>query len=472
MSEIQNFISRLGIEKNYHKDFNSLTSAIEKSYIHKSINQEEFFLKNIALCYNSKTNEGLLDSNSLQKLDTNYTSKINPYALQKLVKQPYLYDYVNLEDFKHNKSTSFLENKDALYSYKKLAKVKYLDFKNKHKTPVMLTMTLPKEYRKYVKKNRNIDSTLGAFENLKLINEEANLEVLIEKSYEKLNHTYREFYKYFKTLNLRSKEEDKLDFILIFEPHKSLTIHLHVLFYCNLLQLENLYRAWNNYLRTLNQYQKRAQDFKIIDTNRAKASTYLSKYLVKEYNTNKEDNNSFFQKFRRYFSKYKLFRTSNFYSTTQAKIDKMYSFFQKEYPDILERLKSTEIPLYVILEELEQEGLFSFTIKKKKKNTYDKALIKKYFNKHKNTIPPKQLKQKMLNNVDEFIKPIASSFIETAIFHPKQSKLYDIMNKFQILTDGLENLHHNTDITFYVKGMYQIEKNTLQKVLNIVGLIV
>jgi len=468
MSEIQNFISRLGFEKEYYKDFKSLTNAIEKSYIYKSIKQEEFFLKNIALCFNKRTNEGLLDSNSLQNLDANYTSRVNPHSLQRLVEKPYLYDYINLEDFKHNKSTSFLENKDALYSYKKLAKVKYLDFKNQHKTPVMLTFTLNKQYRKYVKESRNIDSTLGIFKNLKLISEEANLEELVEKSYEKLNNTYREFYKYFKTLNMRSEENDKLDFILIFEPHKSLTIHLHVLFYCNQIQSENLCKAWNNYLKPLSKDERKGQNFKIIDTNRAKASTYLSKYLVKEYNTDKEDNNSFFQKFRRYFSRYKLFRTSNFYTTTQAKIDKMYSFMQKEYPDILERLKSTGIPLYIILEELEQEGLFSFTITKKKEHKYDKTLIKKYFNKYKNTVPIKTLKAKIENSLDKFVKNESRSYIETALFRPNQDKLYVIINKYQIDTKNLENLHHKSDITFYEKGMYQIQSYPLQKILNII----
>lgn len=99
--------------------------------------------------------------------------------------------------------------------------------------------------------------------------------------------------------------------------------------------------------------QQKAQDFKEIDTECARASTYLAKYLIKAFNDNeKMEETSFFNKFRRYFSKYKLFRTSNFYHTTQNKIDKMYQYVKDNYADISQDIKLPTIPFSLVYQSI------------------------------------------------------------------------------------------------------------------------
>ena len=389
---LNKFISKLHIQEDKAYDFSTLVDNINLNYIAKSVSYEKFFIENIAHTYNTKTNENLFDFSNIN-LAKNYKEKIQEFQLQdianKLDNKNYsekdiIHSINNLSTYNHKQNSDFMEQIDAKYSYKKLAKVKYIDYKNIDKNPIMLTFTVDSNFRKYKKINPNIDGELGSFDNLKEIekNKEANLQELIEESYNNLNSTFRNFYQHTKTLNMRQGVKDKLDYILIFEAHKSMTLHLHVLIYCNTEQLANLRRSWSKYLLGLDKNQRKGQDYKAINRDIATGATYVSKYLVKEYNsTEDQEDKNFFLQYKRYFSKFKLFRTSNFYHTTQKKIDKMYSYFAKNYPDLLKNMKLSDIPIYIIFEELDIKAIFQFEQKEQNFLSAARDEIKKFFNK-------------------------------------------------------------------------------------------
>lgn len=467
---INKFINELHLKPEKAHDFETMVKKIKDTYATKSFKSEMFFIQNIAHTFNKNTNEHLFDFNTLD-LSKNFKSKITEQSLHNckniiysnnVTEHEVIHAYNNLETYCHKGNTDFIEQMDAKYSFKKLAKVKYIDYKNKHKTPAMLTFTLDKEYRKYIK---NGDVILGEFEGLQEINKDANLELFIEKSYSKLNSIHRNFYYYFKTLNKRSNEKDKLDFIMIFEPHKSLTLHMHILFYCNETQLENLKKAWTNYLKNLTPKQKKAQDFTIIDTKRASASTYLSKYLIKEYNT-ETDEASFFNQFKRYFSKLKLFRTSNFYHSTQAKIDKMYSYLTAKYPDILEQIRFSDIPIYEILEQFEIEGLFYFEKESFDSLSFDRKKIKKFYEAYSVTHDDYEIKQEIRNNIDSFTKIYTMSRISKAVFTFDSNKLKNMFRMYDIDSEPICDQQELPD-KFYISGMYELHQFELNKSISI-----
>lgn len=469
------FIDTLNTRPTKAPDFKTMVDKIKDSYSHKSYKSEMFFIKNIAHAFNKSTNENLFDFKTLD-LAQNFKSTITEQSLYNCTKiirdkSSTAYEIIqaqnNLETHTHKQNTQFIEQLDAKYSFKKLAKVKYIDNKNTHKTPVMLTFTLDKAYRKYI---RDGEPTLGEIEGLKEIDKNANLELLIEKSYKRLNSVFRNFYSYLKTLNRRSGDKDKLDFIMIFEPHKSLTLHLHILFYCNDIQLQNLKRAWNNYLKDLSVKQIKAQDYKIIDTTRANASTYLSKYLIKEYNSD-TDGASFFTQFKRYFSKLKLFRTSNFYHTTQAKIDKMYSYLTANYPDVLEHIRLSDTPIYEVLEQFEIQGLFSFKKESINSLAFDRKKIKEFYEAYAPTHQDYEIKQEIIDNIEHFTNVTQISRIKEASFRFDYIIIKDIFTLYGI---SIDTLHAETILEdkFYESGMYDmvsLELNQSFSLANLLG---
>lgn len=486
---LHHFINSLNKKPYKPHDYLALIHEIENNYLLKSKKSEEYFIKNLSHTFNSKTDKPLFNFTNIQ-INKNYTTRINMNALEALntltqryhskkdkninhtlLENEIIHLNNDLEIFTHKNNSDFIEKMDAKYSFKKLAKVKYLDYKNRNKTPVMLTMTVDREYRKYIKIQ---ECTLGSIESidcLQEINSEANLTEMIELSYEKLNTTFREFYHHFKTLNRRSDDKDKLDYILIFEPHKSLVFHLHILFYCNEVQEHNLKLCWDNYINNLTAKQRKGQDYKTIDTSIAKGSTYLSKYLIKEYNNSDEQEGAnFFNQYRRYFSKFKLFRTSNFYHTTQAKIDKMYSYLCANYPDILERIRLSNTPIYELLEQFELNELFQFEKEKVRSFTFDRKLIKKFYESYKETHEDYQIKEEIINNIDFFQKETTLSRIKSATFQYKHQTLLDILTSYNINTTDLDYEEITEDI-FYEVGMYEMETFELNKAIALAQII-
>lgn len=490
-----------GIDKKPYKskDFNSLVFKINKDYVLKSKKQEEYFLKNIVHSSNKKTNEPLFDFSKVD-YSKNFNISLNKQTLKKLSNvtenlnilkndrkkkklkkktykgiKNYYKDLIiqyseNLYNISSIKNTSFLDNLASKYGHKKSAKVKYLDFKNKDKTPVMLTITLDKSFRKYIK-SKDVEETmiLGNKNGLVEVNKNINLEEIIEKSYFKLNGIFQTIYDNLKQRNKRCGDKNKLDYILVFEPHKSLTLHLHILFYCNDVQLANLETCWNNYLKDKTSSQKKGQDFKIIDKKIATSATYLSKYLIKEYSENEDV--SFYTKYKSYFSKFNMFRTSNFYNTTQKKIDLMYQYLTKNYPDILETIKSSSIPLYEVLEKFELEGLFEFEKEKLKTINFNREQIKDKYDYCTNVLSfeVKETKNLIIDSIDYFSSITNLSRIKSATFNYDHQKIDKILNSYNIDTS---NLIEDKDIPpdkFYEVGIYEIFNYDLENSIYLIN---
>lgn len=465
---LNSFINTIDCKQNKAKDFNTLVSKIENSYIEKNIKSEEFYVRNILQAYNTKTKSHLFDFSD-NDYSKNYRRRINESIFNQLANTSGKREIVNLlnnlETFQHKGNTDFIEQLDFKSNSKKFAKVKYLDYKNSHKTAVILTFTLDGEFRKYEKIN---DGKLGEFEGLKESNSNANLEDLVDKSYVELNKRFRDFYSYFKTLNRRSKDKDKLDFILVAECHLSLTLHLHILFFCNDTQLVNLNRSWEHYLTSLTNKQKKGQDKTVIDKDKSSAYTYLSKYLIKEYGKD-ENNTGFYMKFKRYFSKYNLFRCSNFYHTTQARIDKMYSYLSKNFPDILRLITSqSKVPLYEILEQFEIEGIFEFKMEKVLSVSIDRKMLKQRFLANENNLNLFELKDDLIDNIDLYTKSIYLTRISNVKFIYNENKFFSILEKFKIDTSEIELLDDYIE-DFYFYGIYELRSMSLNKSLAIVN---
>lgn len=473
---LSKFIDELDIEKMKCFDFDTLVKNIKTDYIKKSIKSEKFFIEKLAHTLD-KNGEHIFDFKSLD-ISRNFNETISKSQLTYLkhrledneVSDSEMVDTLNnLSSFTHKQNSDFIENMDARYSFKKLAKVKYLDYKNLDKTPVMLTFTPDNNYRKYKKINPKIEGKLGEFENLQLIekNKEKYLEEFIVNSYEYLNKEFRKFYQHTKTLNMRQGIKDKLDYILIFEPNKSLTLHLHVLIYCNNTQLLNLTKSWSNYLKDLNKSQLKGQDFKIIDREIATGATYVSKYLIKEYNNDIEKNEkNFYLQYKRFFSKFKLFRTSNFYYTTQAKIDKMYSYLSKNYPDLLDDMRKSDTAIYVILEELDKENIFEFRIKKEDSISFSTKKIKEFFEENKKSIDRTILKVRIIDNIDKFMSKVKIQKIFFAKFNYNYEVLMNIFNKYNINSSNITNEIIQTD-KFYYENMYRFRKFNINESISI-----
>lgn len=470
---LRKYINELNLEPNKAETFAHLVDTIHTTYAQKSHNSEAYFLTHIANAFNHKS-QNFLVKNNRHMLTDNYKSSINKktlFALAKEKNENKIIELSNqLETHVHKGNTNFIERLDSNYAYKKLAKVKYLDYKNSHKTPVMITMTLDRSFRKYIKTK---EIKLGTGEGLSQISDE-NLEELIEKSYTTLNERFREFYRFFKLKNQRSGDKDKLDYIVMFEPHKSLTLHLHVLFYCNAIQLNNLHETWEHYLESLTPIQQDAQNYKIIDTQRGKASTYLSKYLIKSFNDNEAiEEASFFNKFKRYFSKYKLFRTSNFYHTTQNKIDKMYQYLKENYADILHTIKQSTTPIYEVLEKMEMEGLFIFEINKEEVVSFDRKSIKQFYEAYKNTLSDTDIKQEIYNNLDFFQKKAMRYTMCQATFNGSDQKIQNVLESYGITSNHLLEVEVEMDMEhkdmFYYHGMYEVEEMDLNKAISVIS---
>jgi hypothetical protein len=192
------------------------------------------------------------------------------------------------------------------------------------------------------------------------------------------------------------------------------------------------------------------------------ASTYLSKYLIKEYNSEGSDI-SFYNKYKSYFSKFKFFRTSNFYHTTQKKVDLIYQYLCKNYPDILELIKSTTIPLYEVLEQFEIQGVFEFEKEKIGSISFNRRVIKEFYDTYsKNSaIQDYQIKDEIIENIDYFSDTVTLSRIKTATFNYDHDLIVQILKSYDIETKGLMEEENIPPDKFYEVGMYEMKEYKL-----------
>jgi len=153
--------------------------------------------------------------------------------------------------------------------------------------------------------------------------------------------------------------------------NKNLTIHSHSINYVGEEQFKVLEHIYSVIVKRFNLKQTKLE---ILDN--AKSSSYVMKYIVKNFNENSNDN--FFNEFKRYYNKHRFFTCSNFKHTTQAVINKTYSHLKKDRPRLFQRLTDNKkVPLYVNLEKYINKH-FSITYSQKKIEQVDYSLVKEH----------------------------------------------------------------------------------------------
>lgn len=342
----------------YIDSFKYMFEKLEISYNSKSSRMLEYFVKNNLKRFNTETGE-----------IKDYTYKDNCFK--------YLKDFVKTEEktiFEERNKGEFLLNQDRLYSYKKIGKVKYLEYINQDKEKVFITFTLPNIiFHKYNKEGKltNTYNSSDMFEEnilkgLKYLNEEIH-----RYFYNTLKYKIK---RYCKKHNIKDKDKIRIDFIKMLEPHKNLTGHLHSLFYVASEFIEIIEEVYN---MTINYFKLKQTKFEILKTS--KGSTYVSKYLLKTTKKGEE----FYNYYKRYFNNVKFFSSSNFRNTTQEKIELVYKYLYQNNSNLLQRYKKSKKPLYYLIEQLIIKNVFTFEDIEKTNITINYSKIK---NEYKKTI--------------------------------------------------------------------------------------
>jgi len=362
--------------------YEELISDIKQDYINKSTNYFSYFINNIVFAKNRLTGKYY----------------VNQYNSDKCFR--YLNNFeVDREKGKYNivedNEGHYLAQQDKLYALKIFSKVNYLEYANNGTVKQFITLTLPSKYHKYKLKS-NIKNKAykedNFIKNKNYIFKELDFKEAIEKSIKRLNEIERrlqiEFNKYAtryikKTYNMTLKEYKEeynsniIQKIKMIEPHKSLTPHLHAMYWIEPEFAEIFNRVYDNIIKL---YELNNDFCKNETIEQAKASTYIMKYLMKNLQDD-ETESAFANKYRRYFSKSRFFTSSNFIHTTQKEIDLLYKYLNKHNKAFLEYLKSLKTPLYWSLEQLIIKKVITFE--------YDIKAVER----DKSTIIEKQVKQ-------------------------------------------------------------------------------
>ena len=354
-------------EDYYIDNIDKLKDFMKKSYNLKSSKRLEYFLLNKSIKTNKKTNETtnyLYSNNGIFKFYNNFQWVVNEEDItQSKVK------------FEETEEGNFLYNYDRLSSIKKLSKVNYLDYLNKDKLKMFITFTLPnKQFHKYNNKGK-LTKTYESTE---------KLEENIIKGLKHLNHIHRYFYEILKKKITRynkknniDKEVGRVDFIKMLEPHKSLDGHLHSLFYIDKIYQDILIDCYNLTIKKFGLLQTKLEKLR-----EAKASSYLTKYLLK---TTKSEN-LLYNHYKRYFSNIRFFSSSNFRYTNMEQIEIVYKYLSKNHKELIEDYKQQDIPLYYNLEQLIIKGIFKFEEVESIGYTVDYEKINQEFEELKNEI--------------------------------------------------------------------------------------
>lgn len=400
------------IKKSTNKE--SLIQKMDTHYEIESNNRFNYFIKNISNQSNPITGEIKFDN-----FDTMNGWKYKQNIFTKDGK-----DF----SFKETKKNQYLDSQFKQWATTKVARAKYLDYYNKDKIKLFITLTLPSKFHpmnsKNNSKNKNYDFDY--------------LEDSIHEGFEMINKIHRNFYNLVKKKLERANLDSKFDYLSVIEPHKSLIPHNHSLYYIDKDQLEIFEDAYNQIIK---KYSIRKHKMEIL--KRAKGSSYIYKYLLKMEGS--------FSKYKKYFSKYRIFKISNFKHTTQKEIDFVYKYLSKHKKRYIEYLKAQETPLYVSLENFIQKRI-QFNYEKVESFSLDKKEFLKYIQYIMN--------QNIKNDIDlhsaNLIPHVAyeNGFYyskEMLIKELKQRTIESILQDYQSLLDYYKQTHTKKIKSIYLK---------------------
>lgn len=391
------------------KDYNDFNLLMDLNYKRKN----EMYLKNhmnylAALKVNNKY---IIDIEQIKR-----------YVRFKNINDGFEKNNINFLD----DDNSFLNNMDRLKSIKQFSRVKYLEHKNNHKKSVFITFTNPSKYH-YYKQNHNEDL---------IRNKNCKDELLetIKKSIENINDINRYFYKCFKQELTRNKRINKsFDFVRVLENHKNLSIHSHSIIYINEEDIKLINKA---YLLTIKKFSLKKTDLQIL--NRAKSSSYIIKYIIKNIR-DKENDISLYQKYKRFFSNKRFFTTSNFKTINQDIMNKIYNHLRINHKGLFLRMRKSKTPLYIHIENY-YKRYCSRELKQEIRSNLNYDKIKSYI-KEKSINNLYELEQTGILELKAFYKQIKRKKL-TKLFDNKNNKIIYAANKIKIgfdITGRLEN---------------------------------
>ena len=340
---IDKIVSNLYDSRFKHNDFSKFKNKLTNTYNDKSNNLFTYYIKNHTKQYNMQTNH-------LKQ----YLNKNNEYIYKNNIRFDSDGNYTIVE----NKKGAYLDNQFRKSGLKNFAKTKHLQYINKNKKELFLTLTLPSSYH-YFKKGKND----------KLIKNKQcrydNIEDALDNGYIHLNNIYRQLYKNIKRTLQRKNLNTNFDYIFIFEPHKSGQLHIHTLFWIDIEQIDIFYKEYNNVKKS---YRLKQTKLKYINTKKyvnnsklkkkTKVSSYIYKYLIKSYKANEVNE---YSRYKSYFKNKSFFRTSQYKDNiTQAKIDFIYKYLYNNDNKLLTKMKKKLKPLYTQIIELINNKTFIF----------------------------------------------------------------------------------------------------------------
>jgi len=280
------------------KNIKDLEHVVNVSYKEKNTTMIKFYINNLVTLKDKKTNQHIFKINDFMK-----------YV--KVVNNKFIID----DD--ENEFLTTRGNKDALKFY---SKVKYFEYMNSDKEPLFLTFTNPSQFHFY-KYNKTKTKLI---KNYKCSYD--SLGETIDNSFININKIKRDYYKLVKEYLKRKGMSVNFDYISILEAHANRSIHNHQVIFISKDQISIFKQAFDVIIRRHKLKQTR---FIIIDRTKSKPTTYLMKYLLKTTQDN------FYKKFRKYFSKYRFFTSSNI------------GFYNQNVLDIIQRhLKTNELSTY------------------------------------------------------------------------------------------------------------------------------
>ena len=386
LNNLTEYVYNLGLEDKtfYENNIKSLKSKMRFGYYKKSSNRLKYYLDNFLLQYNKNSKQTINNAFNKKGIFSNYkdfkyinesnTNKIEDFKLT----------------FKEKNKGEYLHSQDTLYSYKKISKVMYLEYHNKDKEKVFITFTLPSSYHKY----KTVNDTLVLNQNYKT----DYFEKTVIDSLTLLNEMHRYFYhtlkfKLKRELNKQNrKDKINIDFIKILEPHSNLTGHLHSLFY---IDSKYLYIINEVYNMTINKYNLEQTKYEVLTDS--KSSSYLNKYILK---TTKGEQ-VFYNHYKRHFNNIRFFSSSNFKYSNQKNIEMVYKYLNKH--KLLQRLKNSDIPIYVLIEKMIKNKTFEFTTTDKKQLTINYNKILTDFNKEIKTKSKEQAQTTIKENISSYL---------------------------------------------------------------------
>ena len=435
LKNLSEYISNLGNTDNkfYENNIKNLKNKMKYKYYEKSNNRLKYYLDNFLLHYNKKSK--VITNNSF-----NNKGCFSNYKDFKYTNNP---KSNKIEDFRlvykeHNQG-EYLHNQDSLYSYKKISKVMYLEYHNKDKEKVFITFTLPSAYHRYKTVNNRL-----------VLNKNYNddyFEKVVKKSLTLLNEMHRYFYHTlkFKLKRLLKKQglsnKIDIDFIKILEPHKNMTGHLHSLFYIDNKYLHIIKEV---YEMTIKKYNLEQCKYELL--NNSKSSSYLNKYLLK---TTKGEQ-QFYNHYKRYFNNIRFFSCSNFKFSNQKSIEMVYKYLNKNKYKLLQRLKNSDIPIYVLIEKMIKNKTFEFTNETKKQIVINYDKIEKDFKEHIKTKSIEQAHQIIKENLQIYlieteIKVISKITYKNIDIYNKEDTIF-LDYDFELFKDLKNNPFKNEEI--------------------------